>query len=39
MKLVPHYHVTIDTDANDQCQFKLQIVSNSPGKPGYGKWC
>ena len=41
MKLAPHCHVTIDTDANDQYQFQLQQLqrtsSNSPAKPTYNR--
>jgi ATP-dependent Clp protease ATP-binding subunit ClpB len=41
MKLAPHCHVTIDTDANDQYQFQIQQVqrtnSNSPTKPAYNR--
>jgi len=39
MKLTPHSHVTVDTDANDQYQFQIQqlqrMPSNSPTKPTY----
>jgi ATP-dependent Clp protease ATP-binding subunit ClpB len=41
MKLAPHCHVTIDTDANDQYQFQIQqlqrTTSNSPSKPAYNR--
>ncbi len=41
MKLAPHCHVTIDTDANDQYQFHIQqlqrATSNSPSKPAYSR--
>ena len=41
MKLAPHSHVTIDTDANDQYQYQIQQLakasSNSPLKPVYSR--
>ena len=41
MKIQPHCHVTIDTDANDQFTFQIQQLqrtnSNSPSKPAYGR--
>lgn len=41
MKLAPHCHVTIDTDANDQFLFQIQQLqkqtSNSPTKPAYNR--
>jgi len=41
MKLAPHSHVTIDTDANDQYVFNTQQLqrapSNSPTKPAYNR--
>ncbi|CAF1252716.1 unnamed protein product [Rotaria sp. Silwood1] len=39
MKLSPHSHVTVDTDAHDQYQFSIQQLqrtsSNTPTKPTY----
>jgi ATP-dependent Clp protease ATP-binding subunit ClpA len=41
MKLAPHCHVTIDTDANDQFVFNSQklarTTSESPAKPAYSR--
>jgi hypothetical protein len=41
MKLAPHSHVTIDTDANDQYQYHTEQLqrapSNSPTKPAYNR--
>jgi len=41
MKIQPHCHVTIDTDANDQFTFQIQQLqrtnSNSPSKPAYSR--